>query len=237
MANNLIPEELDALIQEYLTDGVLTGKEREVILKKAEKMGLDRDEIDLYLDAQIQKMDQKADTAIRRQKGKVCPFCGAPVPQLADKCPECGQYITPEASEELQEIFDRLEEALIKFKSEKDFKTNKAIAERYVRKAKMYYENNPKVKKLLQEVEEEISLIDKKNQKEAWINYSIKNKWFWVICVFVVALILYINSDNEREEETAAMIATGGVCAAMLIGLSDLIKMKQAEENKNESKE
>lgn len=28
---NLIPEELDALIQEYLTDGVLTSKEREVM--------------------------------------------------------------------------------------------------------------------------------------------------------------------------------------------------------------
>ena len=51
MANNLIPEELDQLIQEYLTDGILTDKERAVILRKAEKMGLDRDEIDLYLDA------------------------------------------------------------------------------------------------------------------------------------------------------------------------------------------
>ena len=53
----LIPEELDALIQEYLTDGVLTEKERKVILKKAVGMGLDSDEIDLYLDAQIQKLD------------------------------------------------------------------------------------------------------------------------------------------------------------------------------------
>ena len=35
MAKNLIPEELDALIKEYLTDGVLTDKERQVILKKA----------------------------------------------------------------------------------------------------------------------------------------------------------------------------------------------------------
>lgn len=41
-------------IQEYLTDGVLTPKEREVILKKAEKMRLDRDEIDLYLDCNQQ---------------------------------------------------------------------------------------------------------------------------------------------------------------------------------------
>ena len=58
MANKLIPEELQALIQQYLTDGVLTDKERTVILKKAEGMGLDRDEIDLYLDAEVQKLDQ-----------------------------------------------------------------------------------------------------------------------------------------------------------------------------------
>ena len=39
MAKQLIPEELNELIQEYLTDGVLTDKERQVILKKAERLG------------------------------------------------------------------------------------------------------------------------------------------------------------------------------------------------------
>lgn len=67
MAKKLIPEELDALIQEYLTDGVLTDKERQVILKKAVSMGLDRDEIDLYLDAQVQKIDQATDAAENRR--------------------------------------------------------------------------------------------------------------------------------------------------------------------------
>ncbi len=41
MANILIPEELNALIQQYLTDGVLIDKERQVILRKAEGIGLD----------------------------------------------------------------------------------------------------------------------------------------------------------------------------------------------------
>lgn len=39
MANNLIPEELSALIQEYLTDGVLTVKERQVVFKKSREHG------------------------------------------------------------------------------------------------------------------------------------------------------------------------------------------------------
>ena len=64
MAKKLIPEEIEALIQQYLTDGVLTDKERQVILRKAEGMGLDRDEIDLYIDAEVQKIDQQTDMYI-----------------------------------------------------------------------------------------------------------------------------------------------------------------------------
>ena len=64
MAKKLIPEEIEALIQQYLTDGVLTDKERQVILRKTEGMGLDRDEIDLYLDAEVQKIDQQTDMYI-----------------------------------------------------------------------------------------------------------------------------------------------------------------------------
>ena len=64
MAKKLIPEEIEALIQQYLTDGVLTDKERQVILRKAEGVGLDRDEIDLYLDAEVQKIDQQTDMYI-----------------------------------------------------------------------------------------------------------------------------------------------------------------------------
>ena len=147
---------MDLLIQEFLTDGVLTEKERQVILKKAVGMGLDRDEIDLYLDAQVQKIDQVTDAAIRKRKSKACPYCGAPVPQLADKCPECGQFITPEASQDLQEIFDNLEEALINMKSRKDVEKNRALVERYARKAKLYYNNNPKIKVLIAEIDNEI---------------------------------------------------------------------------------
>lgn len=152
MGNNIIPQELEMLIQQYLTDGVLTDKERQVILKKAEGMGLYRDEIDLYLDAEVQKIDQATDAALRRQKGKTCPYCGAPIPQLTEKCPECGQIVTPEANDELKEIIDNLEEALVNLKEGDDYKRNKANVERFIRKAQLYYGNNPKIQKLLEEI-------------------------------------------------------------------------------------
>ena len=195
---NLIPEELNALIQEYLTDGVLTDKERSVILNKAEKMGLDRDEIDLYLDAQVQKIDQQTDAAVRKQKGKTCPFCGGSVPQLTDKCPHCGENITPEASSELQEIFDNLEDALVDLKSGKDIAKSKATVERYSRKAEMYYSNNPKIQKLLPKIDSEMIMAEK-NARTIARNENLKSfftsRWgiftIEVIVMLIIAVITF----------------------------------------------
>ena len=186
MANNLIPEELNALIQQYLTDGVLTDKERQVILKKAEKMGLDRDEIDLYLDAEVQKIDQQTDAAVRNQKGKTCPFCGGSVPQLTDKCPHCGENITPEASKELQKIFNNLEEALIDLKSGRDIEISKASVERFARKAKMYYGSNPKIQKLLLGVENEVIEVEKKRKK------SDRNDIIGLVAIFILLIAMSV---------------------------------------------
>ena len=214
---NLIPEELNTLIQEYLTDGVLTDKERQVILNKAVKMGLDFDEIDLYLDAQVQKIDQQTDAAARKMKGKTCPYCGGSIPILTDKCPHCGENISPEASKELQEIFDTLEEALVDLKSGKDISLSKATIERFARKAKMYYGNNPKIQKLLEEVEDETIAVEKKAKSESRKKLAgkiLSNKWFlyllFVLLVPVLSLIVgynYINKENVIEKKIEAIQA------------------------------
>ena len=187
MAKNLIPEDLQALITQYLTDGVLTAKEREVILKKAEAMGLDRDEVDLYLDAEVQKIDQATDAAVRKQKGRQCPFCGANIPVLTDKCPECGGNITPEADKELEEILENLEEALVDLKSGKDFEKSKATVERYARKAELYYSSNPKIQKLLTEVREEMVLAGKNARKKTFVNLA--KKYRWILLILMLAII------------------------------------------------
>lgn len=222
MANNLIPEELNALIQQYLTDGVLTDKERQVILKKAEKMGLDRDEIELYLDAEVQKIDQQTDAAVRKQKGKTCPFCGGSVPQLTDKCPHCGENITPEASKELQEIFDNLEEALVDFKSGKDIAKSKATVERFMRKAKMYYDNNPKIQKLLAEVEMESAKAEKvaktnarKNAFVKILTYNWKITAAVILAVLIGIFMLFHESDEAQienlSEEVSELVDDGNL--------------------------
>ncbi len=206
MANNLIPEELNALIQQYLTDGVLTDKERQVILNKAEKLGLDRNEIDLYLDAEVQKIDQQTDAAVRKQKGKTCPYCGGSVPQLTDKCPHCGENITPEASKDLEDIFEKLEEALVNLKSGNKIHESKATVERFARKAKMYYSNNPKVQKLLEEIEFDKELAAKE-AKTLVRNQNIMDllkKYGWILIVLVVigiGLWYFLKPDPTKDPD------------------------------------
>jgi uncharacterized membrane protein YebE (DUF533 family) len=45
--------EIDKLINIALTDGQVTDKEREIILRKAEKLGLDVDEVEMYLESNL----------------------------------------------------------------------------------------------------------------------------------------------------------------------------------------
>lgn len=209
MAN--YPKELIDLLEQYLTDGVMTAKERGVLLRKAEAMNVDKDEFDLYIDAEIQKIDQKADAIKRQSKGKVCPFCEASIPTLADKCPECGANITPSATKELEEIIEKLEDALVNFKSGNDIEKSKAEVERYVRKAKLYYENNNKVKKLLEEVESEKlkadSLAKKNARKKVITNILTYNKKLTVgvviaLVVFVGYKIYYAHDYSNSPQKT-----------------------------------
>ena len=43
--------EIEKLIEMAVADGQVTDKEREIILRKAEKLGLDRDEVEMYLES------------------------------------------------------------------------------------------------------------------------------------------------------------------------------------------
>ena len=203
-----IPQELDDLIKEYLTDGIISAKERQVLLNKAQALGLNVDEVDLYIDAQQQKTDQAVAAAVNKRRGKTCPYCGSSIPELTDKCPNCGGNITPEASKELEEIIEHLESALVNFKSGEDVDKSKAEVERYARKARMYYGNNPKIQRLLDEVETEAEAAEteaKKNaKKKFWLNIIEKNKKFVLIAIAAIplfGLIWYETTADARREQ------------------------------------
>lgn len=225
------PKDLTELVEEYLTDGIISSKERDVLLKKAEKMGVNVDEFDLYIDAQQQKVDQSIDATARKKRGATCPFCGGPVPQLVDKCPHCGQFITAQASEELKEILEKLEDAMVDMKSGRNVERNKAIVEKYSRKARLYYSNNPKIKPLLAEIEEDIINAQKealakekreRDRKRAEERLRTLGKilcipWFWFGVIGVIGIIVMAIGGFDMDSEGSHLSKDQAIT---LVGLS-----------------
>ena len=225
MAN--YPKELTDLLEQYMTDGVMTEKERAVLLRKAEAMGVDKDEFDLYIDAEVQKFDQKIDSAKRQAKGKLCPFCEASIPMFTDKCPECGGNITPEVTKELNEIVEALEDAVVNFKSTNnaDLQRNKANVERYVRKAEMYYGNNKKIQVLIAEVKKEIELVEKRvsanKRKDATgdiIVKILKNPFAWTAIFFILLITVGSSTDNNTSL-LIGQLSLIGAAVSLVIGI------------------
>ena len=91
-------EQIEALISAALTDGVLTEKEKQILFKKAQSMGIDLDEFEMVLDARLvqlkkeekEKADKSAPKSNKYGDVRKCPVCGALVPALAGACAECG---------------------------------------------------------------------------------------------------------------------------------------------------
>ena len=72
-----------------LADGQVTEKEREIILRKAEKIGLDIDEVEMYLENMLLNTSVKPTTNKEGQVFK-CPSCGETVDSFVTNCFSCG---------------------------------------------------------------------------------------------------------------------------------------------------
>lgn len=95
-------KELEAVIEAALADGVLTDKERAVLHKKAQREGIDPDELDVVIEGRLAKMKREEDwlrptpppTTEKRGNIVKCPNCGAPIMAGAVKCEDCGYVFT-----------------------------------------------------------------------------------------------------------------------------------------------
>lgn len=125
-------EKLEALITAALADGVLTEKEKQILFKKAEAMGIDLDEFEMVLDARLVELKKKEAKAnqqyqLEMEKAKSaqpsapksekygdvrkCPVCGAIVPSMAAKCPECGyEFTNVEANSSTRLLMQKIDE-------------------------------------------------------------------------------------------------------------------------------
>ena len=125
-------EQMESLISAALADGVLTEKEKQILFKKAETMGIDLDEFEMVLDARLVELKKKEAREAERhelemEKAKAaqksapksnkygdvrkCPACGAMVESFQTKCPECGyEFTNIEANSTTKKLLKALEE-------------------------------------------------------------------------------------------------------------------------------
>ena len=106
-------EDVQKLIDIAKESGELTGKQREIILRKAGKLGEDIDEVEMILESILPKKIIEESTRSTEKRMK-CPNCGALISETSFKCPECGYVLQHEnkASEEARAMIDRLRERL-----------------------------------------------------------------------------------------------------------------------------
>lgn len=213
-------EQLEALIKNVLADGVITDKERAVLHKKAEAEGIDVDEIDVYIEGELDKIRNervKAKSQVRK-----CPACGEIIPALSNICPSCGAAVDNQREDDLHKLLVRIENDLVDIKtisessfnkkSEKEYKQKKAIFEKDVREARVFYGENKRVQKLIAELQQELENVNKLHKK-----YK-RNKLFTkIVSIPIILLIIYavfkwlvipsiISAWNTADEDTQGFL-------------------------------
>ncbi len=113
-------EQLEQLIDYALADGELTEKEKQVLFKKAEAMGVDLDEFEMVLEARLFEKQKEGDsnpdgnTAAPKSDKlgdiKKCPACGAMIQAFQTTCAECGyEFRGTGPNVFVKNLFDKLE--------------------------------------------------------------------------------------------------------------------------------
>ena len=115
-------EQLEQLIDAALADGELSGKEKQILFKKAQSFGIDLDEFEMVLDARLlmlkkNEAEKKAQATPKSNKlgdVKKCPSCGANVQSFQGVCPDCGyafeNVAANEAVKKLSELLNKAEQ-------------------------------------------------------------------------------------------------------------------------------
>lgn len=105
--------QLEKLVDMALEDGVITEKEKDILMKRAKSLGIDLDEFEMYLDSRLASLSNTQNTTVSQNKLRdllKCPSCGASVPSLSITCIECGfVFRSVSANSSVKELSNKLE--------------------------------------------------------------------------------------------------------------------------------
>ena len=153
----MLSEDLKQLIEASLVDGVLTPEERKVLVKRAISEGNDPDEVNLLLDAEVQKIRLKKQASA--PKVNKCPACGEILPPLTGICPTCGSVVSAggETGQSLESLMEKMHHGLAQLHGgTANGAAVVATVEENWRRAKTLYGENKKVQDLLDEIQKEL---------------------------------------------------------------------------------
>lgn len=122
----MFSKELENLIQATLEDGLLEDNEKAALIKRAQKEGVDLDELEIYINSLLQRrqrelrekndsLEKQYEQERKKAVGPVCPKCGKQVPPLTLKC-DCGYEFT---SQKQVSSIQMLSEKILKVQSKK----------------------------------------------------------------------------------------------------------------------
>lgn len=110
--------EIEYLINMALADGQVTEKEKAIILRKAESLNLDKDEVEMILDGRIALSNkeslnsQGASISGDNKEGQSekCPSCGSPISSFNTICSDCGhEFRNTQAASSIQRLYDEMQ--------------------------------------------------------------------------------------------------------------------------------
>ena len=95
-------EEIEKLIKYALVDGHISKKERDILINKALKLGIDQEEFEMVLDAWIyeknnlneSKSSESDQSSIQKETKNIkCPNCQANIDSYVTSCEYCGYNV------------------------------------------------------------------------------------------------------------------------------------------------
>lgn len=170
----MFSEALKQLIEASLVDGVLTPEERAVVLKRAMLEGIDADEANLLIDAELQKI--KLQKQAKAPKVNKCPACGEILPALTGICPSCGNVVDSNVhNHELDFLIEQMSRGLAQLQAGTTAAPMViATLEEHRRRAMTLYGENPKVQLLVNEVKQEIDEYKRAEAEKQKVDDELK---------------------------------------------------------------
>lgn len=170
-------QELEKLINIARESGELTEKQKEIILRKAEKLGEDVDEVEMIIETSLHSAVKKPDIP---EVTKKCPNCGARVTDSRISCPECGFVFQKETSgsSNARSAINELEEKLLAIDKEVSSVEQKGMFD---------YSNIFKEQKI------------KERKKTLWNTFTVPKTKDGLLQFFDFVYPKYISEDEHSE--------------------------------------